>query len=155
MLSMMTVKSVGSDVSQLRVQPTTGLNLAARSAANRLMACIAVSFCESLRETERQEEPKEILRTHIKSSSENGKLTNPTSCCRFVLLVSSGISPVLVDRPSSSQSATPKAFASVAPHRVLRVFNAYKVAGKKPDVQVSGIKSSQVPGLLTFHVLVY
>jgi hypothetical protein len=37
-----TVKSVGSEVSQLRVHPTVGLNLAARSAANALTAVRAV-----------------------------------------------------------------------------------------------------------------
>jgi hypothetical protein len=37
-----TWKSVGSEVSQLRVQPTTGLNRAASIVANRLIAFIAV-----------------------------------------------------------------------------------------------------------------
>lgn len=43
-----TVKSVGSDVSQLRVHPTVGLNRAARSLAKALTPSIAVWFVESL-----------------------------------------------------------------------------------------------------------
>lgn len=40
----LTSKSVGSEVSQLRVQPTTGLNRAAKSAAKAFTALTAVSF---------------------------------------------------------------------------------------------------------------
>ncbi len=83
-------------------------------------------------------------RTNIFSSSMYGKLKKPTSC-PTVLVVVSGARAALVARPRLSQSAASRPVPPVLPQSVLRVFRAYKVAGKNPEVHVSGGKRLQSP----------
>jgi len=58
--------------------------------------------------------------------------------------------PALAVRARASQSAIPSEFAGVVPQRILRVLSAYKVAGKKPEVQVSWGKKSQEPAAAVY-----
>ena len=85
--------------------------------------------------------------TYTFNSSMKGKLRNPTSC-PTVVIVSSGTSALLHACASPSQSV---AFSSSVGHILRRSFNAYSVAGKNPDVQVSGEKNCQVPLILSVH----
>jgi hypothetical protein len=148
-----TLKLVGSLESQLRVQPTTWLNRAARARANALTAVLAVSLrgllIESTTITSAFQPGNEHTESHITSSSTNGKLKNPTSCPTPVF-ASNGISPLLAARPSATQSAVPSPLASDALHSFFLVFSAYPVAGKKPEVHVSGEKYCQVPVVVVY-----
>lgn len=133
MLSMITWKLVPEE-SQLRVHPTIGSNLFARIPANPLMISAAVPLSGCLRHYW-SKAPVFFStggRTHIVSSSTNGKLMNPTSC-PTVLLINNVVRSADHTCPKLTQSTWSTVFGQSSDLR----FTEYSVAGKNPDVHQS------------------
>ena len=74
----------------------------------------------------------------------------PTSCPNPALALSDR-SAVLADRAKSSQSAIPRPFEAVAPHNSALVLRAYRLLGKKAEVQVLGTKYIQSPSVVVVY----